>query len=90
MPVDYDILKQALYQKYVLPQNCFREAFNNKTLREGESVIEYGWDLKHLATKAYPDQTLQSVQPIIIKQFINGLGIKGWSDHILFHCPHSL
>ena len=63
MAVDYDILKQAVCQKYDLPQNCFREAFNNRTLRKGESVIEYDRDLKHLAIKAYPDQTLQSVQP---------------------------
>ena len=43
-----------------------------------------------MATKAYPDQLIELLQPLIIKQFINGLGIKDWSEHVLFHCPCSL
>ena len=88
--VDYAILKQALYQSYDLPQASYKVAFNNRTLHEGENVVEYGWDLKYLATKAYPDQLIELLQPLIIKQFINGLGIKDWSEHVLFHCPCSL
>ena len=88
--VGYAILKQALYEKYDLPQISYKVAFKNRTLREGEDIIEYGWDLKYLAVKAYPDQLLETVEPLIIKQFINGLGIKGWSDHVMYHCPQSL
>ena len=49
----YDILKQALYEKYDLPQTSYKVAFKNRTLREVEDIIEYGWDLKYLAVKAY-------------------------------------
>ena len=57
---------------------------------KGETFSAYGWDLKRLSLKAYPDQLIQELQPIIIKQFIHGLGIKGWSNHVLFHCPQSI
>ena len=87
--VGYAILKQALYEKYDLPQISYKVAFKNTTLREDE-IIAYGWDLKYLAVKAYQDQLLETVEPLIIKHVINGFGFKGWSDHVMFHCPQSL
>ena len=44
--VDFPILKQALYQRYDLPQSSYKVAFNNRKLHEGENVVEYGWYLK--------------------------------------------
>ena len=64
--------------------------FYIRKLFEGETVTAYGLDLKRLALKAYPDQLIQDLQPLIIKQFIYGLGIKGWSNNVLFHCPQSI
>lgn len=92
VPVNYDVLKQALYQEYDPPENCsiYKSVFQKRQLNEGESIISYGWDLKHLALKAYPDQTLQSLEPLIIKQFIHGLCNEGWSDHVQFHSPSTL
>ena len=92
LSVNYDVLKQALYQEYDPPENCsiYKSVFKNRQLNEGESIIAYGWDLKHLALKAYPDQTLQSLEPLIIKQFIHGLCSESWSDHVQFHSPSTL
>ena len=60
VPVNYDVLKQALYEGYDPPENCsiYESVFKNRQLNEVES-ISYGWDFKHLALKAYPDQILQ-------------------------------
>ena len=52
--VDYAILKQALYQRYDLPQSSYKVPFNNRTFHEVENVVEYGWDLKYLANKSLP------------------------------------
>lgn len=89
---NYDSLKNALLQRFNPPENCFsyRAAFNNRTLNEDETLQAYAWDLKLLAIRAYPDHTLQLLEHIIVQQFIKGLGIKNWSDHVLFHCPHTL
>ena len=65
--------------------------FTNLSLKPTiKSVISCGLDLKHLALKAYSDQTLQSLEPLIIQQFIHGLCNEGWSDHVQFRSPSSL
>ena len=56
----------------------YRSFFYKRKLFEGGTVTAYGWDLKRLALKAYPDQLIHDLQPLIIKQFIYGLGIKGF------------
>ena len=33
---------------------------------------------------------MQDLQPFIIKKFIHGLSVKGWSNHVLFHYPQSI
>ena len=38
--VGYAILKQALYEKYDLPQISYKVAFINRTLLEGKDIIE--------------------------------------------------
>ena len=86
----FDILQEALYQRFKPSLHCYIETFYKRKLFEGETVTAYGWDLKHLALKAYPDQIIQDLQPLIIKQFIYGLGIKGWSNPVLFHCPQNI
>ena len=62
VPVNYDVLKQAVYDP---PENCsiYKAVFKNRQLNEDERILAYGWILKHLALKAYPDQTLQSLEP---------------------------
>ena len=46
---------------------------------------------KTFSFKSIPTPTyIGLIQPLIIKQFIYGLGIKGWSNHVLFHCPQSI
>ena len=86
----FDILQQALYQRFQPSLYSYKEAFYERKLFEGETVTAYGLDLKRLASKAYPDQLIHDLQPLIIKQFIYGLCIKGWSNHVLFHCPQSI
>ena len=86
----FDILHQALYQRFEPSLHSYIEAFYKRKLFEGETVTAYGWDLKRLALKEYRDQLIQDLQPLIIKQFIYGLSIKGWSKHVLFHCPQSI
>ena len=86
----FDSLQQALYQRFEPSLHSYIEAFYERKLFEGETVTAYGWDLKRLALKAYPDQLIQGLQPLIIKWFIYGLCIKGWSNHVLFHCPQSI
>ena len=89
-PATFDILQQALYQRFEHSLLSYIEAFYKRKLFEGETVTAYGWDLKRLALKAYPYQLIQDLQPLLIEQFIYGLGIKGWSNHVLFYCPQSI
>ena len=66
----FDILQQALYQRFEPSLHSYIEAFYKRKLFKGETVAAYGWDLKRLALKPYPNQLLQDLQPLIIKQFI--------------------
>ena len=86
----FDSLQQALYQRFEPSLQSYIETFYKRKLFEGETVTAYGWDLRRLALKANPDQLIQDLQPLIIKRFIYGLGIKGWSNYVLFHCPQSI
>ena len=86
----FDILQHALYQRFEPSMHSYIEAFYNRKLYEDETLTAYGSDLKRLALKAYHDQLIQDFKPIIVEQFINGLGVKGWSSNVLFHCPQSI
>ena len=76
--VTFDILQQALYQRFEPSQLSYIGVFYKRKLFEGGTITAYGWDLKRLAIKAYPDQLIHDLQPLIIKQFIYGLEIKGF------------
>ena len=52
--VGSNILKQDLYPNFDLPQNCFRAAFNNRTLREDGNIKELNiWLQKLTQTNHY-------------------------------------
>ena len=78
------------YKKLYIKDHSYIETFYKRKLFEGETVTASGWDFKRLALKACPDQIIKDLQPLIIKQFIYGLRIKGWSNYVLFHCPQSI
>lgn len=92
LPIEYEILKQILCKTFEPPENCwvYRTTFYERKRHENESLSAYGWDLKLLAMKAYPDHTLLSLEPVIVKQFICGLQNAGWSEHIVCHKPETL
>ena len=90
--VNYDRLKHILVQKFKPSENCYKAVFYTRTLNENETLQAYGYDLKYLATKAYPNENLPFLEHtcIIVHQFIKGTGNTSWSDHVSFHLPHTL
>ena len=88
--INYDRLKHILVKMFKPSENCYKAVFYTRTLNENETLQAYGYDLKYLATKAYPNETLPFLEHIIVHQFIKGIGNISWSDHVSFHLPHTL
>ena len=68
----------------------YQTVFHKRELCENESLHAYTFDLKVLASKAYPNINLYNLENIIIFQLVKGLGISAWSKHVLYHCPNSI
>lgn len=89
---NYNTLIQTLNQRFN-PQEreiVARCEFRNRKREEGESISQYGYALKRLAQRAFPNETSSSLEIHVIDQYLNGLGHHELKKHITFKHPKSL
>lgn len=89
---DYAKLKFALTQRFCPPERetAFRCEFRNRRRKREESVADYGYALKRLATRAFPSIPLGVRESLIIEQYISGLGDAELKRHVQFSHPNTL
>ena len=88
----YESLKFALSQRFCPPERetTFRCEFCNRRRKREESVSDFGYALKRLATRAFPSIPFDARESLIIEQYISGLGDADLKRHVQFSHPSSL
>ncbi|CAG2213565.1 unnamed protein product [Mytilus edulis] len=71
-------------------ETAFRCEFRNRRRKREESVADYGYALKRLATRAFPSIPLGVRESLIIEQYISGLGDAELKRHVQFSHPNTL
>lgn len=89
---DYSILKSILSDRYDPKEKevTYRCQFRYRRREKGESASDYGYHLRKIAQKAYPNLTIAQLEVHIIDQFINGLGNHELQKHVQFRHPRTL
>ena len=89
---DYDLLQLALTRVFD-PQEmemAHRSVYKNRRRQKGESVAQFGFELRRLAQKAYPALSIRELEVHIIDQYLEGLGDKELRMHVQLHHPQTL
>ena len=68
----------------------FRIEFRNRTRKDNESPMQFGYALRRLASKAFPRISLNAQEQWILDQFVNGLGNAEIRKHVQFAHPRNL
>lgn len=88
----YETLKSVLMQRFCPPERvtAYRCEFRNRRRNREESVVEYGYALKRLASRAFPSIPIEMRESLIVEQYISGLGNQDIKRHIQFAHPSTL
>ena len=70
---DYKSLRNAFEKQYLEPPEFFRGALRKRSQGESEKVTEFLADLKLLAKKAYPDDSEEIREHLVMQAFLEGL-----------------
>ena len=89
---DYERLKCSLTQRFCPPERetAFRCEFRNRRRKRDETVAEYGYALKRIATRAFPDMPLTVRESLIVEQYISGLSDPELKRFVQFSHPQTL
>ena len=89
---EYDDIRRVLLQRFNPPgrEAAYRCQFKNRKLIETESISDYGYALKHLSAKAYPELDRLARETYVIDQFICGLNSSEIRKHVQFRHPKSV
>ena len=89
---DYEKVKSILTDRYDPKEKevTYRFQFRNSRREKGVTVSDFGYNLRKLSQKAYPDLTLDQLEVHVIEQFINGLGHGELQKHVQFRHPRTL
>ena len=68
----------------------FKIEFRNRTKKDNETPMQYGYALRRLASKAFPTISLNAQEQWVLDQFINGLGNSEIQKHVQFAYPRNL
>ena len=73
---DYSFIKRMMGQRFnpIERETAHKFEFKNRKKYKTESVSDYGHSLRRLAAQAYPHLDLQSIESIVIDQFVEGIG----------------
>lgn len=85
-------LKSVLTQRFnpTKRETAYRCEFRNRKRLPGETVADYGYTLKRLASRAFPTIPVSLREGIIVEQYINRLGSQAIKRHVQFAHPTSL
>ena len=74
-PVTYDALVTALTQRFKAEgqEEAHKVQFRNRFRRKDESFMEYGYALRMLAIRAFPQIKHEAREELIVDQFLQGL-----------------
>lgn len=89
---DYTSLKSAL-ARFFNPKElemAHRSVYKNRRCKNDESVAQFGFELRRLAQKAYPNAGLAELEIHIIDQYLEGLGDHELRKHVQLHHPQTL
>lgn len=89
---DYDALIVELARRYNPAEReaAWRVEFRNRMRQGNETAMQYGYALKRLALKAFPQMTLAAQEQWVMDQFSAGLGNVDLRRHVQFGHPKTL
>ena len=89
---NYFELKSALTQRFCPSERetAYRCDFRNRRRKSGESVADYGYSLRRLASRAFPAFPLDMRESLTVEQFVTGLGSQELKRYVQFSHPTSL
>ena len=90
--MDYSALKQSLIQRFNPKEReiTYRCEFRTRIRKGNEQCSDYGYALRRLAQRAYPNLPYNALEVIVIDQFIMGLGSLELQKHVQFKHPDTL
>ncbi|KAK3089863.1 hypothetical protein FSP39_007169 [Pinctada imbricata] len=71
-------------------ETAYRCEFKSRKRQKGESVQDYGYNLRRLALKGYPNIPYSAIETHVVDQFIQGIGGSGIKTHVQFRHPETL
>ena len=88
----YSDLRQALTQRFCPAEReiAHRCDFRNRKRKPNETAADYGYALKRLASRAFPNFMPQMRESLTIDQFISGLGSQEIKRYVQFSHPLTL
>lgn len=90
---DYYFLKRTLGQRFnpIERETAHRFEFKNRRKQKDESITDYGHALRRLATQAYTSLDLNSIETLVVEQFVDGVGNKDLKRYVqLLNRPQTL
>ncbi len=89
---NYDTLKDFLSRRYnpAERESAYRCEFRCRRRGKTENAPDFGYALRRLAGRAYPNTSMDAREEIIVDHFINGLGNLEIKRHVQFNHPRSL
>ena len=89
---DYGALISELENRFNPAEReaTFRIEFRNRTKRENETPMQFGYALRRLASKAFPGISLHAQEQWVLDQFMTGLGGADIRKHVQFAHPKNL
>ena len=89
---DYETLVGELSRRFnpVERETTYRLEFRNRVRRLNETVMEYGYSLRRLAIKAFPNIPYHCQEEWVLDQFITGLNRPELKRHVQFGHPRNL
>ena len=81
---DYDLLKQALAQRFGVTSNeaLYRVKFKGRRRNNNEDLDKYIQDLQYLAERAYPNERSNIYHRLIVDQFIEGISNRDCKQYL--------
>ena len=89
---DYECLLHELSRRFnpVERETTYRIEFRNRVRKANESVMEFGYTLRRLAVRAFPNIPHDCQEQWVLDQFVLGLDRPELKKHVQFGHPRTL
>lgn len=90
--IDYNTLVKELNHRYNPAEREFthRVEFRSRVKRSSETTTQFGYALRRLALKAFPNISRVCQEQLVLDQFVTGLGGTDLKRHVQFGHPQDL